>query len=322
MSIQRKEATRDRYGKVLVELAQKDRNVVAMDCDLGRSTRSFRITEADPERFIEMGIAEQDMISTAAGLANMGKIVFVNSFAVFITGRAFDQIRQQVALPRSNVKICGSSAGLTEGPDGATHQSVLDVALMRVLPYMTVIVPADGNQTEKAVLAAYAYQGPVYLRLSRYETENFISGDANFQIGQADVLKDGKNFVLASCGPVLRNVIVASEILAQKGILAGIVNFHTIKPFDRETVKRLAREYQSIVSVEEHSIYGGLGSAIAECLAEDGRTGAKASLVRLGVQDMFGESGTADEVLQKHGLDPEGIANAVIKITAQRGDDT
>lgn len=314
MSNQQKEATRDRYGEVLKEIAKKDRNVVALDCDLGRSTRAFRITEVDPERFIEMGIAEQDMISTAAGMAKMGKIVFANSFAVFITGRSFDQIRQQIALPKSNVKICGSSAGLTQGPDGATHQSMLDVALMRILPYMTVIVPADGNQTEKAVLAAYTHQGPVYLRLSRYVTENFIPEDADFGIGNAYIMQEGKDVVLASCGPVLKNVILASEILAKQGISAGIVNFHTIKPFDRDTVQRLAEDYTYIVSVEEQSIFGGLGTAIAECLAEDTRRGEKASLVRLGVQDMFGESGTADELLQKHGLDPEGIATAVLKI--------
>jgi len=314
MANQQKEATRDRYGEVLKEIAKKDRNVVALDCDLGRSTRAFRITEVDPERFIEMGIAEQDMISTAAGMAKMGKIVFANSFAVFITGRSFDQIRQQIALPKSNVKICGSSAGLTQGPDGATHQSMLDVALMRILPYMTVIVPADGNQTEKAVLAAYAHQGPVYLRLSRYVTENFIPEDADFGIGNAYIIQEGKDVVLASCGPVLRNVILASEILAKKGISAGIVNFHTIKPFDRDTVQRLAEDYKYIVSVEEQSIFGGLGTAIAECLAEGTRKSEKASLVRLGVQDMFGESGTADELLQKHGLDPEGIADAVLKI--------
>jgi transketolase len=314
MDKQHKEATRDRYGKVLAEIARKDRNVVAMDCDLGRSTRSFNITDADPERFIEMGIAEQDMISTAAGMARMGKIVFVNSFAIFITGRAFDQIRQQISLPKSNVKICGSSAGLTEGPDGATHQSVLDAALMRVLPYMTVIVPADGNQTEKAVLAAYAHQGPVYLRLSRYETENFIPEDANFEIGKAYPIQEGQDIVLASCGPVLYNVIAASKKLAQQGISVGIVNFHTIKPFDREAVQRLARKYTYIVSVEEHSIFGGLGSALAECLAEDRGAGEKASLVRLGVQDRFGESGVADELLQKHGLDPQSIADAVLKL--------
>jgi len=189
MADRTKEETRDRFGSALVDLARKDRNVVAMDCDLGRSTKSYRITEVDPKRFIEMGIAEQDMISTAAGMARMRKVVFVNSFAVFITGRSFDQIRQQVALPKLNVKICGSSAGLTLGADGATHQSVIDVALMRLLPNMTVIVPADGNETERAVWAAYSHAGPVYLRLSRYQTGEFLPANLDFSIGKAQLLR-------------------------------------------------------------------------------------------------------------------------------------
>ena len=312
----KKEATRDRYGQALVEIAKKDKNVVAMDCDLGRSTKALRITEVDPSRFIEMGIAEQDMISTAAGMAKMGKIVFTNSFAVFITGRAFDQIRQQVALTRLNVKICGSSSGITQGADGATHQSILDVGLMRLLPNMTIIVPADGNQTEKAVYAIHAYNGPVYLRLSRYETENFIPDNLDFQIGKAQVIKEGKDIVFASCGPVLNNVISASKIIQEKkGICAGIVNFHTLKPFDTKTIYQLAKKYQHIMSVEEHSIYGGLGSAVAECLAENSnKDGIVSSLSRIGIQDIFGESGTADELLKKHGLDPNNIADMAMDL--------
>ena len=307
----KKEGTRDRYGKTLSKLAAQDPNIVAMDCDLGRSTRSYDIAAVDEKRFIEMGIAEQDMISTAAGMAKMGKVVFVNSFAVFITGRAFDQVRQQVALPRSNVKVCGSSAGLTIGADGSTHQALLDVALMRVLPNMIVLVPADGNQTEQAVMAAYKHPGPVYLRLSRYETPNFIAADVPFQIGRAQVLKRGREIVLASCGPVLFNALAAAELLQRRGLEVGIVNFHTLKPFDREQVARLAADYRFIVSVEEHSVLGGLGSALAECLAELPASASRATLRRLGVQDCFGESGSADELLKKHGLDAEGIAGFV-----------
>jgi transketolase len=307
----KKEATRDRYGKTLSALAAQDRNIVAMDCDLGRSTRSYDLAAVDEKRFIEMGIAEQDMISTAAGMAMMGKVVFVNSFAVFITGRAFDQVRQQVALPGSNVKVCGSSAGLTIGADGSTHQALLDVALMRVLPNMMVLVPADGNQTEQAVRAAYKHAGPVYLRLSRYETPNFVATDVPFLIGQAQVLKQGREVVLASCGPVLFNALAAADLLKRKGLEVGIVNFHTLKPFDREQVARLAADYRFIVSIEEHSVFGGLGSALAECLAELPTGGSRAALRRLGVQDCFGESGSADELLKKHGLDAEGIAGFV-----------
>lgn len=307
------EATRDRYGKALAELAALDRNVVAMDCDLGRSTRSYQITKVDPDRFIEMGIAEQDMISTAAGMASMGKIVFVNSFAVFVTGRCFDQIRQQVALPGLNVKICGSSAGLTQGADGATHQSVIDVAIMRALPRMIVIVPADGNQTEQAVKAAYAHQGPVYLRLSRFETPPLIPETLGFQPGKAQIIKSGHKVALAGCGPVLHNVIGAAALLAAKGIEASIINFHTLKPIDQETICQLAGSCSHVFTIEEHSIYGGLGTAVAEVLAEAPLAGNKAVLVRIGIQDTFGESGSPQELLKKHGLDPEGIARVVMR---------
>ena len=308
----RKEGTRDRYGKTLAMLAAKDRNVVAMDCDLGRSTRSYDVFAVDPDRFFEMGIAEQDMVSTAAGMAAMGKIVFANTFSVFLTGRAFDQIRQQIALPFSNVKLCGSSAGLTIGADGSTHQSIVDLALMRVLPNMTILVPGDGNQTEQAVMAAYEYKGPVYIRLSRYETLNFLPVGIPFKIGEAQVLKEGKKVVLASYGPVLQNVVFAAELLERRGLDVGIVNFHTLKPLDGGMVETLATEYSHIVSVDEHSVFGGLGTAIGECLAEYASPGPKAILHRVGIQDKFGESGSADELLAKHGMDPEGLASYVL----------
>lgn len=313
MAKQVKEATRDSYGEALLDIAKKDKKVVVLDCDLCGSTRSIKIKEIAPERFFEMGIAEQDMISTAAGMAYTGKIVFVNSFAVFITGRAFDQIRQQVALPKFNVKICGSSAGITQGPDGATHQSIVDVSLMRSLPNMVVIVPADAKQTKEAVFAAHSHQGPVYLRLSRYETETILRAKTGFSLGKAILIQEGKDIVFASCGPVLMNVITATKMLSEKDISAGIVNFHTIKPLDAEMVAAMALKYKYIISVEEHSIYGGLGSAIAEKLSELDEGKPKATLRRIGVKDTFGESGTADELLQKHGLDPEGIMNTVIK---------
>jgi transketolase len=309
-----REETRDRFGMTLIDLARKYNNVVAMDCDLGRSTRSYRITEADPNRFLDMGIAEQNLISTAAGMALMGKVVFVNSFAIFLTGRAFDQIRQQVSLPRLNVKICGSSAGITLGADGATHQSVVDVALMRSLPNMTVLVPADGDQTEQAVWSAYHHAGPVYLRLSRYPGGNFLPANTEFSIGKARIIREGKKIALISCGPVMKHVMGAADLLAAKSTHVGIVNFPTIKPFDQTMLARIAEEYELLVSVEEHSIYGGLGSAAAECLAELRGAQKRASLVRLGVQDAYGESGSADELLKKHGLDPEGIAAAVLQL--------
>lgn len=312
------ESTRDAYGAALVDLAKRDRRIVALECDLGRSTRSHRITEVDPSRFIEMGIAEQDMISTAAGMAGMGKIPFVNSFAVFITGRAFDQIRQQVALPRFNVKICGSSAGLTQGADGATHQSVLDVGLMRLLPHMTVVVPADGPQTRAATEAIYRLDGPAYLRLSRHETGDFLPTGLPFTLGKAITIREGGEIAIASCGPVMKNVLEAAAILEQQGIRPSLVNFHTIKPIDVEAVVAMATQHRSIVAVEEHSVFGGLGSAIAEVLAENAAA-RDTKLVRLGVNDAFGESGSADELLRLHGLHAEGIAESVRHALARVG---
>jgi transketolase len=307
------ESTRDAYGSALVELARQDKRVVALECDLGRSTRSHRITEVDPARFIEMGIAEQDMISTAAGMASMGKIPFVNSFAIFLTGRAFDQIRQQISLPCANVKLCGSSAGLTEGPDGATHQAVLDAGLMRLLPNMVVVVPADGPQTRAAVRALHAHPGPAYLRLSRYETGDILPAGAPFELGKALTIREGKDVVIASCGPLLKNVLKAVELLEKAQIRAGVVNFHTLKPLDLAAARALMQRYACIVSVEEHSIYGGLGSALAEAIAEEAGPNPLPRLTRLGVQDTFGESGNADQLLGKHGLHPEGIADGVQK---------
>ena len=307
-------ATRDAFGDALLELAREDPNVVALDCDLGRSTRSFGITGVDPDRFFDLGIAEQDMISTAAGMASLGKTVFANSFAVFITGRAFDQIRQQVALPQANVKICGSSAGLTQGPDGATHQSVLDVALMRTLPNMCVVVPADPAQTRAAVRAAYEHAGPVYLRLSRYAAGDFLPAGAELTLGKTRIIREGEDVALLACGPVLRNVILAADALRARGLEAAVVNCHTIKPFDEEAVEALAGRFRHLVTVEEHSIYGGLGSAAAEVLAELPGAARTAALHRLGVRDTFGESGTADELLALHGLDPDGIVRSVLDL--------
>jgi transketolase len=302
------EATRDRYGEVLVALAREHGDVVVMDCDLGRSTRSFRITEVDKKRFFEMGIAEQDMVSTAAGMAREGKVVFVNSFAVFVTGRAFDQIRQQVSLARTNVKVCGSSAGLTQGADGATHQSVVDVSLMRSLPNMVVMVPADGGQAEAVVRAAYGHEGPVYIRLSRYGTGPILPEGVKFEVGKVQELEQGDRVVIVGSGPVLKEAYGAVLKLREEGIRVGLVNVHTIKPIDEEGIGRLGERYEVMVSVEEHSVIGGLGSAIAEVVSERG-SGVK--LVRLGVRDTYGESGTAEELLAKHGLDADGIVKSV-----------
>jgi transketolase len=313
-----REGTRDGYGRALLEVARQDKRVVALDCDLGRSTRSFRITEADPQRFFEMGIAEQDMISTAVGLAREGKVVFANSFAVFIVGRAFDQIRQQVSLACTNVKLCGSSAGITQGPDGATHQSIMDVNLMRGLPNIVVVVPADGRQAVEAVWAVYQMSGPVYLRLSRLQTTHFVPEDLPFKLGKAQVLREGKHVALVGTGPVLQEVLAAAERLEIEGVSAAVYNFHTVKPLDMELVKTMCFRFPVVISVEEHSVIGGLGTALAEVMMESVAAERRPVFRRIGIRDTYGESGTAEELLRKHGLDAEGIVETVRQVLTGR----
>ncbi|TFG61206.1 MAG: transketolase family protein [Spirochaetales bacterium] len=314
MNGNQKSGTRDGFGEALLSLARQYPDVVAMDCDLGRSTRSYRITEVDPSRFIEMGISEQDMVSTAAGLARMGKTVFVSSFAVFLTGRAFDQIRQQVALPRANVKICGSSAGLTVGPDGATHQSVIDLSLMRSLPNMTVLNPADHAQAAAATKAAYVLKGPVYLRLSRYETLQMVPGNLPFEIGKAQEIVKGEKIALCSSGPILQDVLNTAGLLRNEGYSPAVYNFHTLKPVDAGAIKIIASSFEHVITVEEHNIFGGLGSAVAEVIAELPPSLRRCRFMRLGINDCFGESGTGEELFAKHCLDGEGLYSKVIQL--------
>jgi len=310
------QGTRDGYGEALLALGKEDPRVAVVDADLFRSTRTAGFAQAFPDRFFEIGIAEQDMVSTAVGLALGGMIPFANSFAVFLTGRAFDQTRQQVALPALNVKLAGSSAGITQGADGATHQSVLDVALMRSLPNMCVVVPSEAEEARLATRAAAERDGPVYLRLSRYETPVWREPGAAFEIGRAEVRRRGDDVTIAACGVILGRVLQAAETLAKEGISAEVINVHTIKPLDAETLLESCERTGAVVTVEEHSIIGGLGSAVAEVLAE-GAT-RRAPLKRIGVADTFGESGTAEELLEKHGLTPENIAATASALVKQR----
>jgi len=309
-------ATRDGYGEALLELGKEDPRVAVVDADLFHSTRTDRFAQAFPDRFFEIGIAEQDMVSTAVGLALAGMIPFANSFAVFLTGRAFDQTRQQVALPRANVKLAGSSAGITQGPDGATHQSVLDVALMRSLPGMCVLVPSDPEEARLATRAAAYYSGPVYLRLSRYQTPVWRELDAPFEIGRVEVRRAGSDLTLAACGAILGRALEAAEKLGAEGISAEVLNVHTVKPLDVEAVLSSCARTGAVVTVEEHSVIGGLGSAVAEALAE--RAGKHIPLRRVGVQDTFGESGLAEELLTKHGLTAGNIAAAARGLLARK----
>lgn len=309
-------STRDGYGEALLALGEEEPRIAVVDADLFHSTRTDRFAAAFPARFFEIGIAEQDMVSTAVGLALGGMIPFANSFAVFLTGRAFDQIRQQVALPALNVKLAGSSAGITQGPDGATHQSVLDVALMRSLPNMCVVIPSDPEEARLATRAAARRNGPVYLRLSRYETPVWRKPTDAFEIGKAELRRPGEHITIAASGVILGRVLEVADLLQHEGISAEVLNVHTVKPLDGDSILASCCRTGAALTVEEHSVIGGLGSAVAELLAEG--AGKWIPLQRLGVQDTFGESGSADELLVKHGLTVEGIAASAKRLLSQR----
>lgn len=308
-------ATREAYGLALKKLGEKNRDVVVLDADLSKSTKTSEFAKAFPDRFFNMGIAEQNMIGTAAGLAAAGKIPFASSFAIFACGRAFEQVRNSVAYPRLNVKIAASHAGLTVGEDGASHQASEDIALMRAVPNMTVIVPADAVETEAAVMAAAEIDGPVYLRLGRpavpviYERENY-----QFQVGRAITLREGKDATVIACGIMVSVALEAAAQLAEEGLSVRVVNMHTIKPLDREAVRRAAEETGAVVTAEEHSIIGGLGSAVAEVLVET----CPVPMERVGVRDVFGESGTPAELMEKYGLTARHVAEAVRKVVQRK----
>ena len=301
-------ATRAAYGHVLKTEVYKNPNVVVLEADLGNATKSNAFKEVAPERYFNMGISEQDLIGTAAGFAAAGKIPLASTFAVFATGRAFEQVRNSVCYPKLNVKICATHAGLTVGADGGSHQAIEDISLMRTLPNMTVINPADAKEAEAAVLAAIDYQGPVYIRLGRAETKDIHDDSYHFEWGKAEVLRQGSDVSIFATGIMTAKALDAAETLATRGIQAEVINVHTIKPLDEETVIASAKKTGKVVTVEEHSIIGGLGSAVAEVLARQCPT--KQAFV--GVQDSFGESGSPDDLLEKYGLTAEVIVKAAV----------
>lgn len=300
-------ATRDAYGKTLVELGKVNKDIVVLDADLSGSTKTGLFGKAYPDRFFNMGVAEQDMISTAAGLASCGKIVFASTFAVFGSGRAWDQIRVSVAYTRSNVKIVVTHGGITTGEDGATHQANEDIAIMRVIPNMTVIVPADAVETELVINNLVKEYGPAYVRLSRASTP-IIYKDNNydFKIGKAVQMRQGKDLTIIACGIMVNMALDAAEELEKKGISARVINMHTIKPLDRHAVVNCAKETGAIVTAEEHSIIGGLGGAVAEVVSET----CPVPIIRVGIKDMFGESGSPKDLLEKYGLTPAELVKA------------
>lgn len=301
-------ATRAAYGHILKTEVYKNPNVVVLEADLGNATKSNAFKEVAPERYFNMGISEQDLIGTAAGFAAAGKIPLASTFAVFATGRAFEQVRNSVCYPKLNVKICATHAGLTVGADGGSHQAIEDISLMRTLPNMTVINPADAKEAEAAVLAAIDYQGPVYIRLGRAETKDIHDDSYHFEWGKTEVLRQGSDVSIFATGIMTAKALDAAETLAKQGIQAEVINVHTIKPLDEETVIASAKKTGKVVTAEEHSIIGGLGSAVAEVLARQCPT--KQAFV--GVQDSFGESGSPNDLLEKYGLTAEVIVKAAV----------
>jgi transketolase len=306
--------TRDGYGEGLVWAGKENPNVVVLCADLSDSTRSAMFQKEFPERFIECGIAEQNMMDVAAGLALAGKIPFVSTYAVFCPGLNWSQIRVSVLQGNANVKITGAHAGVSVGPDGMSHQGLEDIAITRCLPGLTVIAPCDSIETRKATLAAAKMKGAVYLRFAREKTPVFTTKETPFEIGKALVLRDGKDVAIIGCGPLLYNALVAAEELSKEGIECMVVNSHTVKPLDEKIIIEAAQKTGAVVSVEEHQIAGGLGSAIAECLAKNYPVPQEF----IGVQDRFGESGEPDELIEKMGMGIGSIKEAVKKAISRK----
>ena len=299
-----KKSTRQAYGEALVELGKINENVVVLDADLTKSTKTNLFQKEFPNRHINVGIAEADLMAMAGGMATCGKIPFASTFAMFAAGRAFDQVRNTIAYPRLNVKVAPTHAGISVGEDGGSHQSVEDIALMRAIPGMVVLSPADATETRKMVFAAAEYEGPVYLRMGRLDTEVLFDEDNyQFQIGKINTIKEGKDLTIAATGILVEEALKAQEILAKEGISTRVLNVGTIKPLDEETIIKAAKETKFIITAEEHSVVGGLGSAISECLSEVHPTIVK----KLGVYDKFGQSGTGNELLKKYDLTAEKI---------------
>ena len=309
-----KKATREAYGDALVEFGAEYKNLVVLDADLAEATKTCKFKSAYPERFFDCGIAEGNMMAVAAGLAASGMIPFASSFAMFAAGRAFEQVRNTIGYPHLNVKIGATHAGITVGEDGATHQCNEDIALMRTIPGMTIINPADAVEAKAAVKAAIEFKGPVYMRFGRYAVPTFNSDDYEFEIGKGVELCDGKDVAIVATGLMVSIAMEAAELLKEDGISARVINIHTIKPIDEEIIEKAAKETGAIVTAEEHSIVGGLGSAVAEVLCEK----YPVPMLRVGVEDKFGKSGQVPELLKEYGLTAENIAKKAKEAIAMK----
>ncbi len=310
----KKVATRASYGEALVELGAEHDDFVVLDADLAAATQTGKFKAAYPDRFYDVGIAEQNLMGVAAGIASTGHVAFASTFAMFAAGRAFEQVRNSIGYPHLNVKIGATHAGISVGEDGATHQCNEDIALMRTIPGMTVIVPSDDTEAKAAVRAAYAMEGPVYMRFGRLavpvvnDPENF-----DFEIGKGIVMREGTDVTIVACGLMVQAALEAAEALAEKGISAEVIDMHTIKPLDEELIVKSASKTGRVVTCEEHSVIGGLGSAVCDVLAAK----CPVPVEKLGVNDVFGESGPAVDLLKKYGLDAAGVEAAVEKVLAR-----
>ncbi|GLI55937.1 transketolase [Propionigenium maris DSM 9537] len=302
-----KKATRTAYGEALVELGNLNKDVVVLDADLTKSTKTAMFQAEFPERHINVGIAEGDLMATAAGLATCGKIPFASTFAMFAAGRGFEQIRNTIAYPKLNVKIAPTHAGISVGEDGGSHQSIEDIALMRAIPGMVVLSPADATETKKMVHAAAEYNGPVYIRMGRLDVPVLFDEDYDFEIGPANTIKEGTDVTVAATGILVAEALTAAEKLAEEGISVRVINVGTIKPLDGNTILKAAQETKFIVTAEEHSVIGGLGSAVSEFLGETHPTLVK----KIGIYDEFGQSGKGAELLEKYELTAEKIISVI-----------
>lgn len=302
--------TRNGYGEALVELGKTNKKIVVLCADLAESIKVHQFREKFPERFIEVGVAEQNLVTVASGMAVVGKIPFASSYAMFCPGRCWEQIRTTICYNNQNVKLVGAHAGISVGPDGSTHQALEDIAIMRALPNMVVVAPADYEQTKKATKAFAEHTGPAYMRFAREKTEQVTTINTPFKIGQAQIWKEGKDIALIGAGPVIYECIAAAEVLQKKGISAMVINCHTIKPLDKKTVLATAKKCKKIITIEEGQIIGGLGGAIAEYLSQVYPTKIK----MIGINDRFGESGNPEELLKKFGLTAKHIVQETLKL--------
>ena len=309
MDINNRKATRESYGEALLELGKENKNVVVFDADLSEATKTGIFKKEFPERFFNMGIAEQDMLSTAAGIATCGKIPYVSTFAVFAAGRAYDQIRNSICYPNLNVKICATHAGVTVGEDGATHQMLEDISLMRTLPNMKVFCPSDDIQTKWIIKEVEKIDGPVYIRLCRLASPMIYEKNQKFEVGKSVQIGEGTDATVIATGVTVSEAVLAKEELEKQGINIRVLDMHTIKPIDKEAILKCAKETKKIITIEDHNIIGGLGSTVCEVLAEE----EPAKVTRMGIPDCFGKSGKAEELMKCFHITKQDIINQIMK---------